>query len=81
MPLLSHELEQEFPALKNEIREWRGVDGHFARLCENYRNLDEDISRIEENGEPVSDFELEDMKKRRLALKDEIYAFLRSHRH
>lgn len=80
MPLLSHELEQEFPDLKDTIRRLRAEDANFSHLCEQYRRIDADISRIEENEEPVSDFDLETMKKKRLLLKDELYAVLRSHR-
>jgi hypothetical protein len=80
MPLLSHELELEFPDLKDTIRELRGADTEFARLCDQYKRIDADVSRIEENSEPVSDFDLEDMKKKRLRIKDRLYAILRDHR-
>lgn len=80
MPLLSHELEQEFPELKETIHRLRSSDTHFARLCEEYKGLDAEVSHIEEDEVPVPDFDLENMKKRRLKLKDEIYAVLRSYR-
>jgi hypothetical protein len=79
MPLLSHELEQEFPHLKETIHRLRSSDTHFARVCEEYKSLDAEVSRIEETEAPVSDFDLEDMKKKRLRLKDEIYSFLRAY--
>ncbi len=80
MPLLSHELEQEFPDLKEAIYTLRSADTHFARLCEKYKSLDAEVSRIEEDEVPVTDFDLENMKKQRLKLKDEIYAVLHSYR-
>ena len=80
MPLLSHELDLEFPDLKDTIRELSGADTEFARLCDQYRRIDADVSQIEENNEPVSDFDLEDMKKKRLRIKDQLYAILREHR-
>lgn len=80
MPFLSHELEQEFPDLKDTIHRLRSADTHFSRLCEEYKQIDSEVSRIEEENAPVTDFDLEDMKKRRLKLKDELYAVLREHR-
>lgn len=80
MPLLSHELEQEFPELRSTIHALRGADTHFARMCEEYKRIDADISRIEENEEPVSDFDLEILKKQRLRVKDLLYATLRHYR-
>jgi len=80
MPLLSHELEQEFPDLKGAIQQLRSNDTHFARLCDEYKRIDGDVTRIEEDKEPVSDFDLEEMKKKRLRIKDQLYAILRSYR-
>jgi uncharacterized protein YdcH (DUF465 family) len=80
MPLLSHELERDFPGLEDTIRRLRASDAHFSQLCDQYRSLDAEISRIEDNKEEFSDFEFEDLKKRRLHLKDEIDAILRRER-
>ncbi|GAB4170528.1 MAG: hypothetical protein Fur0039_10030 [Rhodocyclaceae bacterium] len=80
MPLLSHELEQEFPELKHVIQALRGADTQFARLCEEYKRIDADVSRVEENDEPVPDHELERLKKKRLRVKDALYAMLRAQR-
>ncbi len=76
MPLLSHELEQEFPQLKDKIVALRDADTHFARMCDEYRRIDADISRIEETEAPVSDVDLEVLKKQRLRVKDLLYATL-----
>lgn len=80
MPLLSHELEQEFPDLKDTIHRLRSSDTRFSGICEEYKRIDAEVSRIEETNAPVADFDLEDMKKQRLKLKDELYAVLRNQR-
>ena len=53
---------------------------HFAKLFDEYHRLNKDIRRIEENEEPVTDEALEEMKKLRLRLKDELHAMLRAHK-
>lgn len=80
MPLLSHELEQEFPDLKHVIHRLRSSDTQFARLCDEYKRVDADVSRVEENNEPVPDIEIEKLKKKRLRIKDSLYAMLRAQR-
>jgi hypothetical protein len=80
MPLLSHELERDYPELKDTIRRLRAGDANFSHLCDQYQALDAEITRIEDNKEDVSDFDLENLKKKRLHLKDEIDAILRRER-
>jgi uncharacterized protein YdcH (DUF465 family) len=50
-------------------------------LVEEYEQLNAEIVDIEENEKPFQDFEFEEMKKRRLKLKDEIYLILRGAQH
>ena len=53
-------------------------DGGAAHLFDEYERINRAIVDIEENDKPFQDFEFEEMKKRRLALKDSIYLMLRS---
>lgn len=80
MLLQPHDLHHEFPEYKDAIHELKETNHHFSRLFDEYHRVNKDIQRIEENEEPVTDIVLEDMKKQRLKLKDELYAILRTHK-
>lgn len=72
-----HELAEEFPEQADKIHTLREADAHFRRLSDEYHTLNRDIHRGETDVEPMDDFHLEDLKKRRLALLDEINGYLR----
>lgn len=71
-----HELDEEFPAAKAKIHDLKTSDRHFAKLAEAYHEVNRTIHRMETDVEPTSDETLEGLKKKRLALKDEIAALL-----
>ena len=73
----SHNLLHEFPDLKGKIDGLRASDQEFARLMNEYDTLDARVRKLEELGTPVADETIEDLKKRRVALKDKLYALLR----
>lgn len=81
MQILPHDVEHEFPEFKNLIHELRERDQRLAELIDEYERVNAQIVDIEENDKPFQDFEFEDMKKRRLKLKDEIYFLLRGYQH
>lgn len=72
-----HDLAQEFPEFKDEIHKLKISSAHFARLYDEYERVEHEIHLIEVEDSPVSDAYLEDLKKKRLQLKDEIYLLLR----
>ena len=76
MSHVPHELLEEFPQAQERIHELKTGNQHFARLAERYHEVNRAIHRVEAEVEPTSDETLEDMKKQRLALKDEISAML-----
>lgn len=78
MELQQHDLHHEFPEYRDAIHALKTGNHHFARLFDEYHRVNRDIRRIEENGEPVTDLVLEEMKKQRLRLKDELHAMLRA---
>ena len=80
MELQQHDLHHEFPEYNDAIHVLKTGNHHFARLFDEYHRLNKDIRRIEENEEPVPDEALEDMKKLRLKLKDELHTMLRAHK-
>jgi uncharacterized protein YdcH (DUF465 family) len=71
-----HDLAHEFPEYKERIHQLKMDNAHFARLFEEYNELTKRIEALENNGMPIADESLEEMKKQRLALKDQLYAML-----
>ncbi|MDP2136145.1 MAG: YdcH family protein [Sulfuritalea sp.] len=75
-----HDLHHEFPEHAEAIHALKMGNQHFGRLFGEYNALTAKIEDLENNGSPVADLELEEMKKLRLKLKDELYAMLQAHR-
>jgi len=73
-----HELHEEFPEHTQLMHTLKMSNGHFQRLSERYHEVNRAIHRAEVEAEPTSDDTLEEMKKQRLHLKDQIAAMLRS---
>jgi hypothetical protein len=71
-----HHLAEEFPDHSVQMRHLRETDGHFHRLAVEYEEVNHRIHRAETNIEPCDDFHMADLRKRRLALKDEIHGML-----
>ena len=76
MPEHHHDLSREFPEFKERIHELKQNDRHFSKLYEEYQEIDKQVFRIEEEIETPSDEFTENLKKKRLSLKDELYAIL-----
>ena len=72
-----HNLIHEFPEYRDAIHELKMSDNHFSRLFDEYHDIDHEIVRIENGAEASSDDYLEDRKKIRLKLKDELFSILR----
>lgn len=68
-----HDLLHEFPEHRDRIHQLKIGNNHFQKLFKEYNELDREIRKIEINNEAVSDFDLEDRKKKRLLLKDKLY--------
>lgn len=67
-----HDLVSEFPGARDVLHRLKMDDAHFQLLSHRYHQLSKDIARVETGIEAAGDARLEDMKKRRLALLDEI---------
>lgn len=72
-----HDLIHEFPEYRDAIHELKMNDNHFARLFDEYHDIDHEVVRIENGAEASSDDYLEERKKIRLKLKDELFSMLR----
>lgn len=71
-----HQLHEEFPDKIKELHDLKTHDAHFARLAEEYHNVNRAVHRAETDVEPTDDLHMQEMRKQRLALKDEIWALL-----
>ena len=71
-----HELAEEFPGSLDAIHALRTSNTHFALLADRYHDLNRRLHRMEKNLEPADDFTVEDLKKQRLRLMDEIAGYL-----
>jgi uncharacterized protein YdcH (DUF465 family) len=71
-----HDLYTEFPDMQDAIDALKVASAHFAGLFGRYDRLTGKVENLEEHDMPVADFTLEDMKKARVKLKDEIYQLL-----
>lgn len=72
-----HELAEEFPEQIELIHQLKNENGHFARLADEYHEINRQIHRHESRVEPVSDLAEEALRKQRVVLKDQIAALLR----
>lgn len=71
-----HDLHHEFPEYYDRIHELKTNNTHFARLFEEYHDLNREILRIEEGVENTTDEYLEELKKKRLLYKDRLYGMI-----
>lgn len=73
-----YDLLHELPEHRDTIQVLRSRNAHFARMFDEYHEIDRRIKCIEAEIEPTSDYYLEDKKKRRLKLKDELYQIIQA---
>ena len=76
----NHSIHHEFLEQHDLIDKLMNEDMHFKQLADEYNQLDKDIRTIEVNGAPIEDLTFEQMKKRRIQLKDEIFVILQKKR-
>jgi hypothetical protein len=72
-----HNLHHEFPEFAEQISELKVSDAHFAKLFAEYHEVDQEINRIEQEIETPSDEYTEEVKLKRVNLKDELYGMLK----
>lgn len=68
-----HELADEFPAEASRISALKETDAHFARLVDDYHEVNRAVHRAETRVEAVSDEHEAELRKKRAALKDQIW--------
>lgn len=71
-----NELSDIFPDKADKIHELKAENPLFANMFDKYHDLTREIHRGETDVEPMDDFHLEDLRKERLRLLDNISPFL-----
>lgn len=71
-----HDLVHELPEHRDKIHELKLSNSYFARLFDEYHLVNHEVHRIETGIENTSDAYLDDRKKQRLHLKDELYKII-----
>lgn len=66
-----------FPEYRDLITTLKGQDPHFSRLFHLHNELDQEIKNMETGLRPAGDLAIEQLKKEKLHLKDQLYIILR----
>ena len=77
MSHVPHELAEEFPESRERLHELKLSNAHFARLSDEYHEVNRTVHRMETRVEAVSEAAEQEARRRRMALKDEIMAMLK----
>lgn len=67
-----------FPEFRDLISKLKTEDTHFTRLFDKHNELDQQIKNIENRIESGSAVDVENLKKEKLKLKDELYVILKA---
>ena len=65
---------------RDEIHELKRQNAHFAKIFEKHNELDKKVEDAEAGRIPLTDVELETLKKEKLLLKDEAYKMIMDYR-
>lgn len=77
MTHVPHDLQAEFPEQAALLHALKSSDAHVQHLAERHHAINREIHRIETEIDAASDDHLEELKKQRLAILDEVAAILR----
>ncbi len=72
-----NELIDMFPEHADKIHKLKAENGEFSRIFDEYHEVAREIHRGETNIEPMDDFHLEDLRKRRLKMLDRVAAIIK----
>ena len=71
-----HELAEEFPEHAERIHTLKAENAHFAKLVDEYHEINRAVHRAETLVEPTEELHEVEMRKQRMVLKDEIFRML-----
>jgi len=70
------ELAEEFPDRIELMSQLKQSDAHFAKLFDEYHDINRQVHRANTLIEPTDDLHETELRRHRLALKDEIWKML-----
>jgi hypothetical protein len=73
-----HELAEEFPAETQKMHQMKLENAHFAKIFEEYHEVNRAVHRAETNVEPTDDAHENRLRQDRVRLKDEVWAMLQA---
>jgi uncharacterized protein YdcH (DUF465 family) len=73
-----HDLRHEFPEHEEKIHELKVSNHHFKKLFDAYHDVNNEIHRIESGAETTTDEVLNELRMKRVHLKDELYEMLKN---
>lgn len=76
MSVEHHDLIHDFPELRDRIHDLKVSDNHFRRLFDEYHELTRKVENMENEVTPASTQAEEELKIKRVHLKDELYRLL-----
>ncbi len=71
-----HDIYEDFPGEAEKIHALKAADTHFARILDEYHEVNRQVHRAETMVEPVDQLAEVEMRKKRAALKDELARML-----
>ncbi len=72
-----HSILQEFPEHQEKIHVLKTTDTHFRKLFGEYHDIDHSIHSIETGATATTDEHLNELRLKRVHLKDSIYGYLK----
>ena len=66
-----------FPEFRDLITDLKGQDPRFSRLLQRHNELDQEIKNMEMGLVPAGGLLIEQLKKEKLLVKDQLYSILR----
>lgn len=72
-----HELRDDFPEFSDKIHDLKTSDKHFAKLFDEYHDVNRQVHRLEIGEDHASPTEEEQVRKVRMQLKDQLYNLLK----
>jgi uncharacterized protein len=73
-----HDIRHEFPEMTEKIHALKVSDTHFRKIYDTYHEVDHDIHSIESGANASTDEHLNELRMKRVKLKDDIYAMLKA---
>jgi hypothetical protein len=66
----------EYRDIITHMKQNQAANAHFLAIFDKHNELDDQLNRAEKGEIPLTDLEMEDLKKKKLHLKDEAYGMI-----